>query len=245
MKPFASDARISRLAAGGTLIQPAGTVTPRLARRIWLIAELGLFYVGAPLFIAWAIFRWNVPLFLALQPILIGFILYLLWDDTFSVRRELGRRMSLKAFAAIIGAFIVIGGGITLATLEVFPERFLGFPIYRTELWLFVMFAYPIMSVLPQELVYRTFFFHRYGPLFGEARWLAILVNGLAFGFGHIIFGNWIAVVGTTVIGLLLACRYEQTKSFQAIWLEHSLYGCLVFTVGLGRFFFTGVSNVN
>ena len=106
------------------------------------------------------------------------------------------------------------------------------------------MALYPLLSVIAQELVYRTFFFHRYGRLFGDATWAAILANGALFGFGHIIFGNWIAIAGTTVIGCLLAYRYVRTRSFWAVWFEHSLYGALVFTVGLGQFFFTGISNL-
>ncbi|MEM7746947.1 MAG: CPBP family intramembrane glutamic endopeptidase, partial [Pseudomonadota bacterium] len=139
--------------------------------------------------------------------------------------------------------FLVVGGAITLATYFVFPHLFLGFPLYATEIWLIVMVLYPLLSVVAQELVFRTFFFHRYGPLFKDAKWLAVVSNGLLFGFAHIIFGNIIAVVGTAVIGFVLAYRYYETRSFWAVWLEHSLFGCLVFTVGLGRFFFTGVSN--
>ena len=107
-----------------------------------------------------------------------------------------------------------------------------------------VMVLYPVLSVVAQELVFRTFFFHRYGPLFRDAKWLAVLTNGAVFGFGHIIFGNIIAVFGSMVVGFLLAYRYYHTRSFWAVWLEHTLYGCLVFTVGLGGFFFTGVSNL-
>ena len=40
------------------------------------------------------------------------------------------------------------------------------------------------------------------------------------------------------------ALRYALTRSFWAVYLEHTLWGALVFTVGLGRFFFTGVGIV-
>ena len=141
--------------------------------------------------------------------------------------------------AAIIVKFLILGGLIAVATYLLFPERFLAFPRYNPKVWLMVMVLYPVMSVVVQELVFRTFFFHRYGPLFGGAQWLAILSNGAAFGFAHIIFGNVIAMFGSMFIGFLLAYRYCQTRSFWAVWLEHTLYGCLVFTVGLGWFFYT------
>ena len=51
-------------------------------------------------------------------------------------------------------------------------------------------------------------------------------------------------MVGTVATGLLFALRYAVTRSFWAVYLEHTLWGALVFTVGLGRFFFTGVGIV-
>ncbi len=86
--------------------------------------------------------------------------------------------------------------------------------------------ALPLLSVIPQELVFRTFFFHRYGPLFGDWKWIGVAVNGLLFGFAHIIFDNWIAVAGSAVIGAIIAYRYWVTRSFwaglaraHALWL--------------------------
>jgi membrane protease YdiL (CAAX protease family) len=92
-----------------------------------------------------------------------------------------------------------------------------------------------------QELVYRTFFFHRYGVLFGNWWWAAILLNGVLFGLGHIVIGTPLAIYGTMATGALFAWRYAMTRSFWAVFLEHTLWGALVFTVGLGRYFFTGV----
>ena len=101
------------------------------------------------------------------------------------------------------------------------------------------------MSVLVQELVYRTFFFHRYGVLFGSWWWTAILVNGVLFGLGHIVIGTPLAIYGTMATGALFAWRYAMTRSFWAVFIEHTLWGALVFTVGLGRYFFTGVGVLN
>ncbi len=240
-----SDQQESTLAAGGSLHRIDGTRHPSSARRIWLLCELGLFYLGAPLAIIWAVHTWGIPLFVALQPILLGFIAYLLWDQSFKLRNELAIGISLRAAVFIALVFVALGSAVAAATYWLFPGLWLSFPRWNPNLWLFVMAAYPLLSVIPQELVYRTFFFHRYGPLFGGFGWLAILVNGALFGFAHVIFGNIIAVAGTVVLGCILAFRYEATRSIWAVWLEHSLWGCLIFTIGLGRFFFTGVSNLN
>jgi hypothetical protein len=238
--------RISNeLAAGGSLSDDERGARRGTAYKIWLAFELILIFIGAPLAMRWAVFEFRVPLFVILQPVLLGLVVYLLWDRSFLMRRELSQGFPWRHLAQIVAKFIVIGSCVTAATYIWFPARFLGFPRYATELWMLVMVLYPMFSVIAQELVYRTFFFHRYGRLFGGWLWPAVLVNGALFGFGHIMFGNWIAVVGTAGLGILLAYRYAQTRSFWAVWFEHSLYGWLVFTVGLGRFFYTGVSNLN
>ena len=52
-----------------------------------------------------------------------------------------------------------------------------------------------------------------------------------------------IVVVPVIVMALLFAWRYQSSRSYWALVLEHALYGNLIFTVGLGRYFYTGVSN--
>ena len=230
------------LCAAGTLPRDEAIVLPGFARRVRLVFEILIFFVGAPLLVSYVLQTFRLPLFVVLQPILLGFFLYLMWDPTFFLRRELAQGFSLGQLLAILGTFAVIGSAIAYAAYALFPWSFLSFPRRAPRLWLTIMVLYPLLSVLVQEFVYRTFFFHRYGPLFGDRRWLAIFTNAALFSFGHIIFENWIAVVGTFFSGLLFAYRYDVTRSLWAVWLEHSLYGCLVFTVGLGQFFFTGIS---
>jgi membrane protease YdiL (CAAX protease family) len=67
-----------------------------------------------------------------------------------------------------------------------------------------------------------------------------ILASAVAFAFVHIIFRNPIAVSFTLVGGLLFAWRYQQTDSLFTSSLEHALYGCLMFTIGLGDYFYKG-----
>jgi membrane protease YdiL (CAAX protease family) len=235
---------LANLAAGGTLPRDRAIGEPGLLRRLRLIFEILLFFVGAPIAVTFALYALRLPLFIVLQPLLLGFIIYLLWDPTFLVKRELSHGFPPRHLFYIVGLFLVVGAAIAAATYQLFPRAFLAFPRGNQRLWLLVMVLYPVLSVFAQEFVYRTFFFHRYGPLFGRQRWLAILTNATLFGFAHIIFWNWVAIIGSFAFGLLFANRYERTRSLWAVWLEHSLYGCLIFTVGLGRFFFTGIPAV-
>jgi len=115
------------------------------------------------------------------------------------------------------------------------------FDLLRTQpiFWVSLMVLYPLLSVLPQEFLFRAFFFHRYQPLFGEGAGI-VLASAVAFGFVHIIFGNWLAVVLSFLGGLLFATTYRLNRSMPLVWLEHALFGNLIFTIGLGRYFSSG-----
>lgn len=225
------------LCAGGTLSLPDLTI----GARIWRFVEMALLYVAAPFAVDAAVHDGGIPVFIALIPVLAIILIVLLFDRTFSLRRELSRGFSLGQLGAILLVFAIGGGIVATYVAEYLPSLFLEFPRNRPETYQRIMLLYPLMSVIAQELVYRTFFFHRYGLLFGRASWLAILLNGALFGLGHIVIGTPLAIYGSAAIGVLFAWRYAITRSFWAVFIEHTLWGWLVFTIGIGRFFFTGV----
>jgi len=103
------------------------------------------------------------------------------------------------------------------------------------------MLLYPIWSAYPQELIYRTFFFERYKDIFFK-KWLMILANSILFGFLHIIFGNWVSVLGATIIGFIFSLTYSKHQSLLAVATEHAIIGDIVFTIGLGQFFYVADS---
>lgn len=240
MDASALEPNSSRLAAGGTLVQEA----PSLPRRLWLVGELCLLFIAAPLAMRQAVHGEHVPLFLALLPVLAIALVLLAADPTFRLRREFVRGFGGMTLLSILGLIVIAGGGVAYWVSETHPTWFLEFPRTRPDTYLRIMLLYPLASVAAQELVYRTFYFHRYGVLFGASIWFGVLLNGLLFGFGHIVIGSPFAMVTTAITGLLLAVRYAFTRSYWAVFLEHTLWGWLVFTVGLGRYFFTGVSNL-
>lgn len=119
------------------------------------------------------------------------------------------------------------------------PHRFLEFPTYRPELWLMVVLLYPIASALPQEIIYRSLFFERYGALF-PGRWTAIAANGAAFGLGHLFFDNWITIGMTAVGGAIMGWAYLRNRALGLPWALHAIAGQIIFTVGLGVYFYHG-----
>lgn len=162
-------------------------------------------------------------------------VVYLLRSPTFD-RRSLWRReevrprpiLTLWALSAVLAVAVVAA---------VFPDQLFAFPREQPLLWLAVMVFYPLLSVYPQELVFRAFLFERYGQAFGT--W-TVAASAAAFGFVHIVFGSWVSVVLSAAGGWIFATRYHRTRSLLAASIEHALYGMLVFTVGLGQYFFHG-----
>jgi len=100
--------------------------------------------------------------------------------------------------------------------------------------WLLLLFVYSFFSVYPQELIYRTFFFKRYAGLFKNEA-LLIFVNAVLFSLAHLFFGSTLVLVLTFLGGLLFAYTYKKTQSTLLVSIEHAIYGCWLFTVGMGE----------
>jgi uncharacterized protein len=129
---------------------------------------------------------------------------------------------------------------LTALTAWLLPDSLFNLPRQRPSLWIGIATFYPLFSVYPQELLFRLFFFKRYESLFADRRAL-IAVNAVLFGWAHVFFPTPVVAVGLCILGgILFADTYARTRSLRLVWFEHALYGVLVFTIGLGEFFFSG-----
>lgn len=135
--------------------------------------------------------------------------------------------------------FLVLCIPMALFTYIMVPDRFLSFPLQRPYLWALVMVLYPLLSVLPQELLYRSFFFERYRAIL-PGFWLMVGASAGLFAYSHIIFKNWVAPLFCLIGGLIFAAHFYQHRSLKWALIEHAAYGCFVFTIGLGWFFYHG-----
>ncbi|MEN8147391.1 MAG: CPBP family intramembrane glutamic endopeptidase [Campylobacterota bacterium] len=147
-----------------------------------------------------------------------------------------------KALYIVIKRFLVVSMAMTLFILLYMPEQFLTLPKNRPWFWLTVMLFYPILSAFTQEVLFRSFFFHRYKKFFKKRLLLFVIVNALTFAYVHIVFGNWIAVTLTFFGGLLFAQTYLKSRSTLLTAIEHSLYGNTLYTLGLGHYFYHGAN---
>ena len=106
--------------------------------------------------------------------------------------------------------------------------------LHKPLKWLLLLFIYSCFSVYPQELLYRTFFFNRYQSFFKDET-LLIFVNAILFSLAHLFFGSTLVLVFTFLGGILFAYTYKQTQSTLLVTIEHAIYGCWLFTVGMGE----------
>lgn len=219
-------------------------------RRRRLLAEAALIYGGAPLllFSGWVPMRALLPLLFLGGLICVAIMRYGadLRDDRLWNLRALLPRLKLMLLLFAGGALALTGFmALLVHAREVgwfpVPPQVDWFILPRERPWLYaaLMVGYPLVSVYPQEIIYRGFFFHRYAPAFRSQN-LAVVANAVAFGWAHIIFHNPVAVVLTLAGGVFFATTYLRTRSLLAAAAEHSLYGCLLFTLGLGWYFYGG-----
>lgn len=140
----------------------------------------------------------------------------------------------------ILARFAPLAMLLLVFTWEMIPERMFSLPREKPAMWIMVMLFYPLLSVVPQELIFRSFFFRRYGKIMSPAA--LHIASALAFGWVHIILRNWIAVSLSAIGGYMFARNYARNNSLALVCLEHALYGCYIFTIGLGFYFYHGTA---
>jgi hypothetical protein len=214
----------------------------RWGRLHWLrLSEMLALFVAMP--VALAFFRDVISPIPVLILVGTAVLVMLLRDPSFE-RSTLWSTAGLgRAIRQMVPMWLGTAGVVAAALYLIRPDSLFAFPRTRPATWVLVMTLYPLFSVIPQSIIYRAFFTHRYQVLFGKGLAM-ILAGALAFGLAHVIFKHWIPVVLTVVAGALFVCRHLEYKSMLAGAIEHAMYGNMVFTLGLGMFFYHGAGRV-
>ncbi len=204
-------------------------------RRAYLALEFSLLFVGLPFLLRYS------PQKLPPLPVLwltSGLCLVSLLRDPAFDRARLWNPAPLREnLGAILAPFLVGAAALGAGVIYLAPQLLFGFVRANPGLWALVMVLYPALSVYPQGLIYRAFLMHRYEPLFGLS-WTIVVASAAAFGLMHVVFRNPVAPALTLAGGLLFAYRYRKTQSLFVSSFEHALYGCFLFSIGLGGYFF-------
>lgn len=118
------------------------------------------------------------------------------------------------------------------------PEAMFFLPRQMPALMLMIAVFYPVVSALPQEIVFRTLFFRRYGAILpGGAAALAL--NAAVFSLAHLMYWSWIVAVLTFAGGLAFAEAYRRHGLPTAV-AAHAGAGVALFFVGMGVYFYSG-----
>ncbi|PKP84339.1 MAG: CPBP family intramembrane metalloprotease [Alphaproteobacteria bacterium HGW-Alphaproteobacteria-2] len=217
------------------LAYAVGRVSGETVRRL-LQAEFLAFYLAIPLLMAVAM----PPAYLF--PALFAFTIlgaFLLQITPGFRWRDLVTGFSRIDWGFVGGFALVTVAAATGFILLLRPEAFLVLARDKPDLLAMIWVFYPWFSALPQELIFRPLFFRRYGGLMPSRR-LAILFNGALFSFAHLMYWNLPALVLTFAGGVAFAWAYEKQRNFPAAVLMHALAGGILFSLGLGVWFFTG-----
>ena len=150
--------------------------------------------------------------------------------------RDLGQgRIDPGAVAVFAAVTMVVALAVSMATSGD-PLRFVR---ERPGFFVLVMVFYPILSALPQELVFRVLWFRRYGAILPDGG-PGLVLNAAVFSLAHLMYWSWIDAAMTFAGGLAFAWAYRRRGSFAMAVVLHAIAGQIVFALGLGMFFYAG-----
>jgi membrane protease YdiL (CAAX protease family) len=206
-------------------------------RRLLLAGEfLGAWFV-LPMLCVMRIWPWHP--FLLLAPVGVLAVIWLMRQPDFAKSRLLDTKALRTSLPRIGLTFVGLGLPlVALLALVLPPEQMFYLPRHRPGIWAILLVAYTIISVYPQELLFRAFMFHRYAPLFRTTT-LMIVASAISFAFMHVVFRNWVAPVLCLGGGFIFSLRYQRTQSVLITSIEHALWGMLMLSIGLERCFLT------
>lgn len=212
-------------------------------KRLSAFCELVALYILTPVLLTLARLRYHsfpvIPvLWLAALPV--SFWLVHRRGYSFSSLLGIGNASIAERVLAVSLLRLLPAVAVLFALLNrIHPDWLFSFVASHPRFWLIVMFAYPLLSVIPQGIIYRAFFRERYAGLFAN-QFTQTLIAAACFSFCHIFFLNIWALLMTFIGGIMFWGTYRKTGSLLLANLEHAIYGDIVFTIGYGGFLYHG-----
>ncbi len=201
-----------------------------------LKAEFVAFYVAVPLLIA-VLFPpdWMFPALFFFTAVGIA----LLHRTPVFSWAELRYGWRNWRWAEVIGFSLAMATICSALVMATRPDAAFYLLLNRPEFLAVIWLGYPLLSALPQELLFRTLFYRRYHAILPNGAALPLLNAGL-FAFAHLMYWSWIVTVMTFAGGLLFSWAYRKRGSFFYAVLLHAIAGNIIFAAGLGVFFYSG-----
>ncbi|MGQ8335078.1 CPBP family glutamic-type intramembrane protease [Sunxiuqinia sp. A32] len=203
-------------------------------KKLYLYAEFVLFFFFIPLYLLIGVDILHPSSVLIPFVLLAFFILYFFtkfkWKELWAF--DIKWKQVWLHLAIAFGVSLLM-----IAYMLLFDRKNLfNLPLGNLKVWLTLSTFYPIFSAYVQEVLFRTYIFKRYQNLFGNGN-LMILMSALAFSFAHILYYHPVSLILTLILGIYVGRVYQKTQSVLFVAFLHGLYGNMVFTVGLGHYF--------
>ncbi|PZQ95967.1 MAG: CPBP family intramembrane metalloprotease [Cereibacter sphaeroides] len=142
------------------------------------------------------------------------------------------RLLPVLGFAVIT---LIVSLGVVYLTA---PDAAFGLVRHQPYLLLLIVLIYPILSALPQEVIFRPLFFRRYGRILPAGATMGM--NAAVFSFAHLMYWSAVVAVMTFFGGLVFGWAYARRGSFPLAVVMHAVAGWVLFTAGLGVYFYSG-----
>lgn len=195
-----------------------------------------MFFVAAPLLIA--IFLPPTVMFPALFALTAIGLVLLHFTDGFHWRDLRDGWGDIRWPRVLKFAGLMLG--LCLLVIVAFaPDQMFNILTRDPKLMLMIFLLYPLVSALPQEIVYRPLFFRRYGAILPKGQG-AFVLNAALFSLAHLMYWSWIVAAMTFAGSLVFAWAYEKQQNFPLTVVLHGIAGNLIFLTGLGIYFYSG-----
>lgn len=89
---------------------------------------------------------------------------------------------------------------------------------------------YLIFSVIPQEIIFRYYFFIRYKNVF-KNKYILITTNSLVFSIFHVIYFDLKIIFITFIGSLIFSINYVKFNSLILVILQHFFFGQILFVL--------------
>lgn len=206
--------------------------------KYWLSIEFILLFFGIPLLLYFDSVIIHPSSILL--PLLIGIFLLLRYRTNFKWKELIYLKISKATLLRHLAIQMLVFVILFLAVWILIPEKLLNLPRGNMLIWVILSVFYPVFSAYAQEVIYRTFIFKRYNTLFPKP-WMFILASAVTFSYVHIVYYSTVSIVLTFFAGIYLAKTYLDTRSVLFTSILHGILGNIVFTVGLGEYFWLDI----
>lgn len=198
----------------------------------YLITELISLFIIFPVFLG--INSIPIALKLSFVPFVLIYLIYVCYTHRKKLFKKNKQIKSNQFWKNTAIRLSLIAAATILYVLYIDENLLFKAILTRPKIWFQMILIYTFLSVIPQEFVYRVFYFHRYKELF-ESLNAYFFINAILFSMAHLMFNSLLVLVMTFIGGYLFALTYHKTKSMFWTSIEHIIYGGWLFTVGMGK----------